>query len=333
MRKKDIYRIVHLTDAHVSGLTPAIIPKCFNKRIIGVANIILRRQHQYSQEIFKTACWDICQQEADHLVFSGDLTSIGTREEMEKARKIFQPLKQKFGPHISMVQGNHDLYVKECVKQNWLERYFNLDNSSQVKVLNSHLALVTINSALPTSWLKSTGQVSDQQRGLVKNLLIANRELTGKKLIVVSHFHLEDPPDGQAHLFPHHLENRQQMIKFLFDAKVDYYLHGHLHHGYTYRLSPGDYPLDLTPLEAKSDEAIKKEAEQLKEIITLNPGSIARKHLDLTKTAAYNIYNFKAGKLQSIKRRVFLKEQNGFFDLSPRKMENYIEPIRDHLSG
>lgn len=116
-----MFRLAHISDTHV--LSPEGVhwrELLFNKRITGWANTSLRRgrvhRRRYLEAVLDAAS------RADHLVVTGDVTNLGLESEYREARRLFD---RHAGPgHISVVPGNHDLYLPSISREGRFERHF-----------------------------------------------------------------------------------------------------------------------------------------------------------------------------------------------------------------
>jgi 3',5'-cyclic AMP phosphodiesterase CpdA len=83
-----MFRIAHVSDLHVLSHTGAHWrAMLFNKRIIGYANLVLRRGRVHRCEYLLTVL-EAASKSADHVVITGDITNLALESEYEEARSL-----------------------------------------------------------------------------------------------------------------------------------------------------------------------------------------------------------------------------------------------------
>ena len=102
---------IQFSDTHVLAIGNAKLNQFLNKRITGAANLVLNRSRHYRTEVFEAVLDAISQEQADHVVCTGDLVNLALEAEFIKVRSL---LASHFEPgQLTIVPGNHDYYVKE----------------------------------------------------------------------------------------------------------------------------------------------------------------------------------------------------------------------------
>jgi 3',5'-cyclic AMP phosphodiesterase CpdA len=102
--------IAHLTDVHL-GPIGGLAPRYWNaKRLLGYANWLRRRRHDYQGEVLARILADLAAQGPDHIAVTGDLVNIGLPQETIAALAWLEGL----GPpeRVTVVPGNHDIYSR-----------------------------------------------------------------------------------------------------------------------------------------------------------------------------------------------------------------------------
>ena len=121
-----VTRILHVSDLHLEdGFAGVPIKSFFNKRLVGLANLALRRRRVFAHAARKVAALaDFSEeQRADLVICTGDYTALGTEPEIAYAREVIEPL-TKMPLGFFTVPGNHDLYLRDTVKAGWWDEYF-----------------------------------------------------------------------------------------------------------------------------------------------------------------------------------------------------------------
>lgn len=104
-----MYKLVHLSDMH---LTPPGRPRgrqLLNKRLIGYLNWYRSRKTIHQRPVLDLLVEDILQQKPDHIAVTGDLVNFGLPSEFDQALAWLHTLGAP--EDVSVIPGNHDAYV------------------------------------------------------------------------------------------------------------------------------------------------------------------------------------------------------------------------------
>ncbi len=152
--------------------------------------------------------------DVDLVICTGDYTSLGTRAELQDARKAVEPLMQAPLGYVN-VPGNHDIYVFDVLRQKrWDESFgdtFGTDLPQYVvdggrwpfvRLVGDDVAVVAVNSARPNPqpW-RSSGKIPPLQLEALERIL-ADPVLLGRFVFVLTHYapRAEDGvPDRRLH--------------------------------------------------------------------------------------------------------------------------------------
>lgn len=246
-------RVLHLSDVHVD--VPVLrMPwgALLNKRMLGAANLMLRRARHFTSARDKLATLArFAEREGvDLVVCTGDYTALGTEPEMVAARAAIDPLTRRPRGFVT-VPGNHDLYLHDSVSERRFERLFGdllgsdwpehaVDGGvfPAVRLYDDHLAVITVNSARPNPqpW-RSSGRIPDTQLRALE-IVLADPRLAGRTLIVATHY-APRLRDGGPDRWNHGLENADELLAICEKAPRVALLHGHIHWNYHLRLQSG----------------------------------------------------------------------------------------------
>ena len=150
---------------------------------------------------------DLAAQKHDHLAITGDLVNIALAAEFRSARAWLEQLGAP--DHVTLVPGNHDLYVRETAAQAQREwgAYMRGDEFESFPFVRrrGNVALIGRSSALPPAPFLGTGQLGEKQLAQLEELLAT---LGGEGLFRVVLIHhppvseparyLKRPPIGVA---------------------------------------------------------------------------------------------------------------------------------------
>lgn len=230
-------RILHFSDPHLDpDLSGVPMSEWPGKRLIGAANLILNRRKHFDQVDEKISALDRFRQEqgVDLVLCTGDYTVLGTEPELERARKVIEPLTQAPEGFIT-VPGNHDLYMPDAVKDQRFDRIFgDLMGEGpwpRVRLFRDDVAVIGVNSARPNPqpW-RSSGRVPDDQvEGLSR--ILEQPDMQDRFVIVMTHYapRLDSgKPDSNSH----GMTNAEAFLEACRPIRTGAILCGHIHRRY-----------------------------------------------------------------------------------------------------
>lgn len=234
-----MFRIAHVSDTHV--LSPEGVQwreMLFNKRITGWANTRLRRARVHRREYLERVL--AAASDADHLVVTGDITNLALESEYREALKFFGELARKV--EITMIPGNHDLYVPRISREGRFEHHFGAfvrSDLSELAVrvaagaypfvkLRGPAAIIGLSSAVPRPPFIAAGHLGHPQLDALKTIL-EHPEVSRRFPVILLH---HPPVDSRKRLW--------QLRDGLIDAPLlrdvlapltrGLVLSGHIHH-------------------------------------------------------------------------------------------------------
>lgn len=245
-------RVLHVSDVHVDVPLSSIPPTAWiGKRLIGGANLVLRRRRHFLRTREKLAALDRFrrEQEVDLVLCTGDYTVLGTVPELEAARSEIDPLTRAPAGFVT-VPGNHDVYVPDAVGR--FEAIFqDLLQTDRpdlladgvwpiVRLVRDEVAVVAVSSARPNPqpW-RSSGRIPAAQiEGLAR--VLADPAVRERFVFVMTHY-APRLANGQPDTRMHGLENADDLLRLCADLPRAAILHGHVHRCYTLSV-PGVRP-------------------------------------------------------------------------------------------
>jgi 3',5'-cyclic AMP phosphodiesterase CpdA len=247
-------RVLHFSDVHVDvPFRQLPVREMFGKRLLGGANLLLRRAAWFREARSKLAALARFaeQQSIDLVVCTGDYTALGTTPELEAARQAIQPLTQRARGFVT-VPGNHDLYMPDTIADGRFGRIFGDllggdwpalavdDGWPAVRLYDEHSAVVSINSARPNpQWLRSSGRIPNRQLEALRTIL-GDPRLRDRAVLVATHY-APRKQDGRPDRWSHGLENAEQLLALCAASPRCAILHGHIHHCYYVRSAAGPH--------------------------------------------------------------------------------------------
>lgn len=223
-------RLVHLTDPHLTTppgwRTLAGRSHC-GKRYLGYASWARRRRHSLRRTWLDELIREVEACSPDRLLITGDLTQIGTAEEIAQARAWLESLGDP--ERVSFVPGNHDTYADESwgtLTREW--RPWLPGDVSAFPTVQRHADVVVIglSSCIPTWPFSACGLVGDAQLERLEAVLEAEQ---GRFRVLLLHH----PPLPGMISFRKRLKDAAGLARVLERRPVDLILHGHRHRNQT----------------------------------------------------------------------------------------------------
>jgi len=236
-------RFVQLSDLHLSSIGIPN-PLCLlNKRILGYLSWLRKRRHTHQRWVLDLAIDKLKELSIDHCTITGDLTHIGLKNEFEQVQSWLAKLGSP--ENVTLIPGNHDLYVNERWSKSFKlwEKYLYGDSSPNssfeytdnaltqlnqfypIVRIRKHVAFIGLNSAFNAPWFRATGYIHDQEIERLKNILSSPELNDFCKVLLIHH------PITLTHTPPRkRLINHEALKSLLYDYPVNLVLHGHGHH-------------------------------------------------------------------------------------------------------
>ena len=225
-------RILHFSDLHVWILRVVWDDLWYPKRWLGTINLFARRRSKFPIELAHKVLDEIHRQEADLVVFSGDISTQSIEEEFQRGNRLFEPLVKKWGDRFFVIPGNHDRYSPRSVQRGTYEANFPYgsfgSDGRRVRVLRleNQLAVVGFDCSIPFC-IRSNGLFG---KDLAEELdaVLEEQARVGRAVILVGHFPYAFP-DGVTDTWDHKLIGAQLLAAVVRKHQPILYLHGHKH--------------------------------------------------------------------------------------------------------
>ena len=221
-----MFTLAHLSDIHLAPLPAPHVGELMGKRITGYVNWWRKRRMVHDRNTLDALVADLKARESEHVAVTGDITNIALAAEFERGRAWLEAL----GPahDVSFVPGNHDIYVPEATKL--CTRAFGDfmrgdDGGDGFPYLRRRgpLALIGLNTGVPTAPFMATGEVGADQLAALGPLL-ARAEADGLFRVILIHH----PPVSAS---PQHkrLLDAPGLMAVVAAHGAELLLHGHDH--------------------------------------------------------------------------------------------------------
>lgn len=234
-------RLAHFSDVHLT--TPSLgwkVRDFFGKRASGWVNVaVLGRGHRFrhANAVVEALRREFHERPFDHLVFSGDATTMAFETEMTEAAHRLGVWDATLPPCIA-VPGNHDLYTFGSVRRRVFEFAFSAwqqgeradpDHTYPFARKVGHVWLIALNSATANlfPW-DATGKVGEAQLARLRKLCAT---LDDGPRVIVSHYPLLTRA-GKPEARWHRLKDWRHVRDAAAECGISLWLHGHKHAWY-----------------------------------------------------------------------------------------------------
>ena len=295
-------KIGHISDLHIFDLKSKSPKRFLNKRLVGGANLLFKRSKSHSPRAVKRAIQHLVEDHGvDHIAISGDLSNLALREEFIAAKDIINAIPDAENT-VSIVPGNHDYYIPKVAKQRLFEEVFSpymrsdLDNYTlssgypYCKFLGDDVALIALNSAIPSPPMFAVGQVDPRELRALQSML--EDPLVKERFVMVMLHHPLLPFEHSKVEYTRRLINASEVLDMLRKHNVDLAIHGHNHYYDHVELPHLGSPGTLHICEAGSTSITHAREEAF--------------------GGKFNIYHIDEGRLAKIETYLFESYEEGF---------------------
>ncbi|QNT77611.1 metallophosphoesterase family protein [Entomobacter blattae] len=219
------FTLAHLSDIHLPLPTEGLLFKQFlNKRALSYLSWQLRRRHHYLKTITDTIRKDILQCAPNLVAISGDLTNMALPQEFSSAAEW---LEHSGFPQTRLVCGNHDAMVAVPPQEGILkwQRWMMCEQNSLPFVTRlGPIALIEVNTALPTLPFMATGEIGENQIQQLEFKLSLTKQEGLCRIVMLHH----PPLKGQV-ARRKSLIDQKKFCSILAQYGAELVLHGHSH--------------------------------------------------------------------------------------------------------
>jgi 3',5'-cyclic AMP phosphodiesterase CpdA len=228
------FRLAHVTDPHFRSFEGARFSDFLSKRAVGALNIVVNRRRKHKMELLAALGEDLRAQQPDHLALTGDLSNVSLEAEWRTALRWIEQT-GRAPRDVTVIPGNHDAYIPEVVARRAFEGLFGAyqtrdtedvagDGAYPFVRFRGPLALVGVNSCVPTGDLGAWGEVGDAQLARVEAALTSPALRAKTRVVLIHH-----PPVRLKGGEERNLKDRDALAAMLARAGAELVLHGHDH--------------------------------------------------------------------------------------------------------
>ncbi|QDH17715.1 metallophosphoesterase family protein [Swingsia samuiensis] len=225
--------LAHISDPHLPP-PPIQWRQIINKRALSLLSWKIHRKKVHLEETCSALINDITLHSVNALLVSGDVTNFGTPQEFSSSIQWFNNLPAQ--PFV--IPGNHDCMVKapydETLKKwhPWSSEVY-----PYVKFINK-IAIIGINSALPTAPFMAYGRVGKRQLNTLEKILLWLEKYDFCRVVMIHH-----PPKKGLVPWRKSLLDHRATAKVIQKAGAEIVLHGHSHNATLTHIKDTDIPL------------------------------------------------------------------------------------------
>ncbi len=245
-----VIRLVHISDVHVTTRCRWRIRDLVSKRLTSWINLRFRGRglcFRHAREHLLALQMDLRRRPADCIVFSGDGTALGFREEIETAAELLGVRRDDLPPGLA-VPGNHDYLTLSAARSGHFETAFaawqqgeRLDEQCYPFARRvGHAWLIGVNSCVGNVLPQDArGRVGQEQLQRLERLLA---QLGEGPRILVTHYPVTQH-DGRPEKRFHELRDLTDLVRVANAGRIALWLHGHRHEHYTLTPSGCSFPV------------------------------------------------------------------------------------------
>jgi len=215
------FTLAHVSDLHLPFEPRLSLRQRLSKRQLSVLSW-RRRRHLHRREILDALVRDVRAAAVDHVVVTGDITNFSLPAEFRQAAAWLAALAPAGA--LSLVPGNHDALVPVAAAEG-LDLWAGWTRTGPDWPFTHHvggLALIGLNSALPTAPLLARGRLGDAQLQRLERILAAEGAAGRVRIVALHH-----PPAAGAVGWRKALADREALADVLRRAGAELVLHGH----------------------------------------------------------------------------------------------------------
>ena len=223
--------LAHLSDAHLSPAPFPPLAEMRLKRVMGFVNWKRSRERANDMPMLRRLVADLRAQSPDHVAMTGDVVNLALSSEFIRAAEWLKTLGA--ATDVSFTPGNHDAYVRDAMPnlRRVLAPWTTSDGGAPaadpfpyLRVRND-VALIGLNSGVPTAPLLASGRLGAAQIAALKTLLRRTGAAGLARVVLIHHPPLVDGPSGRLR----GLDDAADFEAAIADCGAEAILHGHTH--------------------------------------------------------------------------------------------------------
>lgn len=224
-------RLIHLSDIHIWRY-PTNPLQLLTKRSVGVLDLLTGRASRFRLERLGDVVERVLALKPDHILITGDLTTLALPEEFQDARRALSALLED-PARVTVLPGNHDRYTTGAVRQRYFENAFGAFAPEGpypwLRSLDGQTALLGLDPTRPH--VSARGYLPPEQLAQARRLA----ESRPHRLILACHYPLAAPPGLEPKLAIKRLKNDEAVAAWARTLGPHLYCCGHVHAAWAFR--------------------------------------------------------------------------------------------------
>ncbi len=193
-----MFVLAHLSDPHIPPLPQPSLPELLGKRATGYFNWRVNRGGHHRRDVLDRIVADLKAQAPHHIAVTGDLANLSLPAEFPIGLAFLRDLGS--AERVTMIPGNHDVYVRSQARAHFAWRDFLLGDASHEPSFpfvrrRGPLTIVGLSTGLPTAPFLATGKLGRQQLDALAQTLEALGRENVFRAVLIHH-----PPAGHRSL-------------------------------------------------------------------------------------------------------------------------------------
>lgn len=220
--------LIHITDLHFWEvvMNPLAL---LNKRILGNANVIYRRRHEFHMPQAAVYGAHLAALGISECLIGGDFTSTATHKEYQMGKDFVDSL-LRGGMNVHLMPGNHDVYTFESVRTRRFQHYF-----GDLAPPEGYPSRITLPGGTPLilaptvcpNLLSSAGRITDREVAATRALVEACPE---GPILVAGHYPMLHETASYTSGKSRQLRNAEALRRALGETGRNIlYIAGHVH--------------------------------------------------------------------------------------------------------
>lgn len=259
-----MFTLAHVSDWHATDPRGAGVTPLLGKRFFGWLSWKIRRGQAHRPEILSALTEDLDRQGPDHIAVTGDLTHIGLPQEFTESARQLRDLAEP--AQISLVPGNHDIYVPVAPAESWdrWAPFMVSDGAPSTHApgiaefptlrIRGDVAVVGVCSAVSTPWFQASGRIGPAQMARLESLLSELEERDLFRVVLIHH-----PPLDYDRSSRRRLLDASRLREALSRVGAELVLHGHRHRTRIQRLPGPHGPIPVVGARSSTDVGEREE--------------------------------------------------------------------------
>lgn len=222
----DSFVLAHVTDPHLSQANAVLEKPWFSKRRLSLWSWQRNRRFKHRRAVADAIAADLCAAAPDAVAVTGDLTNFGMDVEYADGAEWLASLGPKSS--VAFVPGNHDAMVPGALEAGsrrlvpWLTGDDGQPGWPWLR-RRGPLALIGLNTAIPTRPFSAAGWLGDEQLQVTAKLLKETKAEGRCRVVLLHHPPSESAPPRKG------LRDRAALRQVLAAHGAELVLHGHNH--------------------------------------------------------------------------------------------------------